>query len=94
MKDYVKLANLAKTTSAPVPKREECEQGLLDVIHLDVWGPAQTTTFEGCRYYVTFMDDFSRHTWILPMRQKREVLSKAKSKRKLASMYGIFGETE
>ena len=32
-------------------------------------------TFGSCRYYVTFIDDFSMHTWIYPMRQKREVFS-------------------
>ena len=31
------------------------------------------TTFGGCWYYVTFIEDFSRHTWIFPMRQKSEV---------------------
>ena len=31
------------------------------------------TTFSGCRYYVLFIDDFSKHTWIYPMRQKSEV---------------------
>ena len=35
-------------------------------------GP-QVATLGGCRYYVTFIDDFSRHTWIYPMRQKSEV---------------------
>ena len=49
------------------------EQGLLDLIHSDVWGPAQTATFGGCRYYVIFIDDLSRHNWIYPMRHKSEV---------------------
>ena len=48
-------------------------KGILDVVHSDVWGPAQVATLGGCRYYVTFIDDFSRHTWIYPMRQKRSV---------------------
>ena len=48
-------------------------KGILDVVHSDVWGPAQVTTLSGCCYYVTFIDDFSRHTWIYPMRQKSEV---------------------
>ena len=42
-------------------------------MHSDVWGPAQTTTFGGYRYYVTFIDDFSINTWIYPMKQKSEV---------------------
>ena len=36
----------------------------MDVIDLDVWGPAQTATFGGYRYYVTLIDDFTKHTWI------------------------------
>ena len=50
-------------------------KGILDVIHSDVWGPTQMATFSGCRYNVTFIDDFSRHTWIFPMWQKSEVFS-------------------
>ena len=29
---------------------------ILDVAHSDVWGPAQTATFGGCRYYVLFIE--------------------------------------
>ena len=50
-------------------------KGLLDIVHSDVWGPAQTATFGGCRYYVTFIDDFSRYTWISPMRMISEVFT-------------------
>ena len=30
-------------------------------------------TFSGCQYYVMFINNFSRHAGIYPMRQKREV---------------------
>ena len=50
------------------PKERNISKEILDVIHSEVWGLAQTTTFSGCRYYVTFIDDFSKHTWIYPMR--------------------------
>ena len=43
------------------------------IVHSNIWGPAQTTTFCGSRYYVTFINDFSRHTSIYPMWQKIEV---------------------
>ena len=55
------------------PKERNVSKDLLDVVHSDVWGPAQTATFGGCRYYVLFIDDFSRHTWIYLMRHKNEV---------------------
>ena len=63
-----------KQCQHPFPNERNVSKGVLDVVHSDViWGPAQTTTFGICQYYVTFTDDFSRHTCIYPMRQKNEV---------------------
>ena len=62
-----------KQRRPPFPKERHMSKAILDVVHSDVWGPAQVSTLGGCRYYVTFIDDFSRHTWIYPMRQKSEV---------------------
>ena len=66
---------LGKQHRLPFPKESSASKGLLDVIHSDVWGPAQTPTLGGCRYYVTFIDDHSRYAWIYPMKKKSEVLS-------------------
>ena len=46
--------------SFKVPSKENGSKGLLDYIHSDVWGPAPTRSNGGARYFVTFMDDFSR----------------------------------
>ena len=50
----------------------------LEVIHSDIWGLAQTPTINGCRYYVTFIDDFSRKTWIYFLTAKSEAFDKFK----------------
>ena len=66
---------LGKQHRHPFLSERNVSKGLLDVIHSDVWGPAQTATIGGCRYFVTFIDDYSRHTWICPMKSKSEVFS-------------------
>ena len=36
----------------------------LELVHTDVWGLAQVSYLGGSRYYVTFIDDATRKTWI------------------------------
>ncbi|PKU70861.1 Retrovirus-related Pol polyprotein from transposon TNT 1-94 [Dendrobium catenatum] len=45
----------------------------LALLHSDVWGPSPVTSNQGFRYYVTFIDDFSRYTWIFPCSNKSDV---------------------
>jgi Integrase core domain len=45
----------------------------LDVIHSDVWGTSPICSNNGFRYYIIFVDDFSRYTWIYFTSQKSEV---------------------
>ena len=37
---------------------------ILDLIHSDVIGLVPVPSLEGSLYYVTFIDDFSRNTWL------------------------------
>ena len=50
----------------------------LQLIHTDVCGPMQTESLGGKRYFVTFVDDYSRYCEIYFMRHKSEVLEKFK----------------
>ena len=34
----------------------------LELVHIDVWGPAQVSSLGGSHYYVTFIDDATRKT--------------------------------
>lgn len=43
------------------------------VIHSDVWGPSKISTLGGSRWFVTFIDDCNRVTWLWLMKSKSEV---------------------
>lgn len=47
----------------------------LELIHSDVWGPAPILSHFGFSYYLIFIDDFSKYTWLFPLKQKSDVLS-------------------
>ncbi len=45
---------------------------LLEIVHTDVCGPMRTTSHGGARYFLTFIDDFSRKTHIYFLKAKRK----------------------
>jgi hypothetical protein len=45
----------------------------LELIFTDVWGPAPTLSNNGNRYYVCFIDDFSKFIWLFPFSAKSDV---------------------
>lgn len=46
----------------------------LELLHTDIWGLAPTLSIQGYRYYVSSVDDFTRFTWIFPLKTKAETL--------------------
>ncbi|GAB2303795.1 hypothetical protein Dimus_038963 [Dionaea muscipula] len=50
----------------------------LELVHSDVFGPVKQPSISGCRYMITFIDDYSRYTWIYFMKEKSEALDKLK----------------
>jgi hypothetical protein len=49
---------------------------ILDLIHLDVCGPMTVASLNGYWYYVLFIDDHSRKTWIYFLKNKDGVFAK------------------
>ncbi|KAJ9180876.1 hypothetical protein P3X46_009068, partial [Hevea brasiliensis] len=46
-----------------------------ELVHSDVWGPCSVTSKTGFRYFVTFVDDYSRVTWLYLMKNRSELFS-------------------
>ncbi|KAK0574427.1 hypothetical protein LWI29_023559 [Acer saccharum] len=45
----------------------------LEIIFTDVWGPAHVPSFDNFKYYVIFVDYFSKYTWLYPLKHKSDV---------------------
>ena len=50
----------------------------LELVHSDVGGPMKTESLGGARYFVTFIDEYSRCVTVYPITHKSEVLDKFK----------------
>jgi transposase InsO family protein len=67
-----------KNIKNPFPKRDSKSEGVLELIHSDVCGQMPSSSINGYVYYVSFIDDYSRKTWIYFLKTKDEVFSKFK----------------
>ena len=68
---------IGKQTQTKMPKEATFQATeILQLVHSDVCGPFRTSSLGGARYFVTFIDDFSRKTWIYFIANKSQVLTK------------------
>ena len=67
-----------KNTKKTFPTSERKAKGVLEIIHSDVCGTMSSSSLSGYVYYVYFIDDFSRKTWIYILKNKDEVFNKFK----------------
>jgi transposase InsO family protein len=51
----------------------------LALVHSDICGPFRTPSLGGARYFISFINDFSRFTWVYFITRKSEALTKFKT---------------
>lgn len=44
-----------------------------DILHVDVWDPSPIAGTNGMRYFLFFVDDYSRYQWLYVMYSKAQV---------------------
>ena len=65
---------LGKSKRQPFHSSTHLSTTPLQLVHTDIWtSPVQSMS--GCKYYMVFIDDFSRYTWLSPLYNKSEVLT-------------------
>ena len=65
---------MGKFAKSPFPSSDNRATGILDLIHSDVSGRMSYVSLSAYEYYVLFIDDHSRRTWIYFLKTKSEVL--------------------
>jgi histone deacetylase 1/2 len=75
--EHAQVCNACRQTKShqlPFPLSRHVSTSPLELIYTDVWGPA-TISVGGFKYYVSFVDDFSKFTWIYLLHAKSDVES-------------------
>nr|CAN65221.1 hypothetical protein VITISV_042416 [Vitis vinifera] len=64
-----------KQTRLPFPKKTARKSTQkLQLVHMDVGGPQKTPSLKRSKYYIAFIDDFTRFCWIYFLTYKSEVV--------------------
>eukprot|EP00253_Pinus_taeda_P032558 PITA_32558 len=74
---------MGKFSKSPFPSSDNRATVILDLIHSNVSGQMSHVSLSGYEYYVLFIDDHSRRTWIYFLKTKSEVFKLFKEFRAL-----------
>jgi hypothetical protein len=69
--DGCALGKMHKYEFPSNPDRKK--RDVLDLVHIDVCGPMQTRSLGGAFYFMLFIDDCTRYTWVYFLRRKSDV---------------------
>ena len=70
---HCEICQYSKHTRQNFPQHAYKLSHPFHLIHSDVWGPSRVNNITGARWFVSFIDDHTRITWIYLMREKSEV---------------------
>jgi hypothetical protein len=73
------ICHLARHRKLPYSSSFNKASQAYDVIHLDIWGPISIKSIHGHSYFLTAVDDYSRYTWIVLMKNKSETRQHVKN---------------
>lgn len=73
--EFCSACQYGKSHKLPFKNSDSKASKPLELIHTDLWGPAPIPSKQGFRYYINFLDDFSRFSWVYPLKYKSEALA-------------------
>lgn len=76
---------LGKQTRQPFDKNKASRANrILGLVHTDICGPIKDESMAGFKYFITFIDDYSRKTFVYFLKHKSEAFEKIKEFKSLA----------
>ena len=70
--DFCEHCVYGKQNRVTFPSGAKRANKILELVHSDVFGPVSVPSLGKSVYYVSFIYDFSRNTWIFILRKKYE----------------------
>ena len=71
--DFYEHCVYGKQNQVRFPSGATREEGILQLVQSDVFGPVSVRSLGKSMYYVSFIDDFSRNIWIYFLKKKFKV---------------------
>jgi hypothetical protein len=78
------ICHFSKSSRLPFKSSVTQTTQIFEIVHSDVWGPF-SSSLDDFKYFVTFIDDFSRVTWVYLLKSKCEVFEYFKDFHKLVT---------
>lgn len=66
------VCELAKHHRSVYPSLKYMPSKPFSLVHSDIWGPSRVKTASSSRWFITFIDDHTRVTWIYLLKEKSE----------------------
>lgn len=67
------MCEIAKHKRVPFSISNKMSTFPFYLVHIDVWGPSNISNIPGAHWFITFIDDFTRVTWVYLLKQKSDV---------------------
>lgn len=77
--DFCESCVLRKSHKQSFPTAKHTTKAILDYVHSDLWGsPTTPESLGGCKYFISFIDDFSKKVWVYFLKTKDEAFERFK----------------
>uniref|UniRef100_A0A0V0GUF5 Putative ovule protein n=1 Tax=Solanum chacoense TaxID=4108 RepID=A0A0V0GUF5_SOLCH len=73
------ICPMARQERLPFKPSTTTTSHIFELLHVDMWGPYHTITYNNFKYFITIVDDFNRSTWTHLLSSKSNALQSLKT---------------